>query len=84
MEHWTMIRRRDHGHDHGSLVAHDAPVPEPDEDLEVFEVVPLNAVRDVLRDAAARFAGTGNPGDMLIAQAMFHSLTVIDTARNAS
>lgn len=76
-----MIRRRDWPHDHGSLIAPGAPVPEPYEDLEVFEVVPLAAVRQLLLDAGARFAGTGNPGDLLIAQAMFQAMAVIDAAR---
>lgn len=52
IERWTMIRRRDHEHDHGSLIAPGAPVPEPDEQLEVFEVVPIESVMRALRQHA--------------------------------
>lgn len=77
-ERWTMSRRRDWPHDHGSLVEHGAPAPEPDDLLDVFEVVPLRAVRDVIRDAGAAFAGTGSLGDLLIAQALFQALTILE------
>lgn len=43
-ERWTMFRRRDWEHDHGSLVAHGAPAPVPDEQLEVFDVVRADSV----------------------------------------
>lgn len=38
-ERWTMIRRRDWEHDHGHLMPPGAPVPTPDDQLEVFDVV---------------------------------------------
>lgn len=44
IERWTMFRRRDWEHDHGSLVPHNAPAPEPDEQLEVFDVVRADKV----------------------------------------
>lgn len=50
---WTIIRRRDWPHDHGSLIAHNAPIPEPDDKLEVIEVVP-KAERDIYRRALQR------------------------------
>lgn len=43
-ERWTMFRRLDWEHDHGSLVAHGAPAPVPYEQLEVFDVVRADSV----------------------------------------
>lgn len=80
MKRWTMMRRLDHPHDHGSLVARGGPVPEPDEQLDVFDVVALRDVRDVIGAAAAVCAGTGHPGDLLISVAMFQVLGVLDEA----
>jgi hypothetical protein len=47
---WTILHRRDWGHKHDHLVRAGAPVPEPDEDLEVIAAVALADVVEALRD----------------------------------
>jgi hypothetical protein len=42
VDRWTVIRRRDWPGDGGAtIIKPGAPVPEPDDDLEVIEVVPV-------------------------------------------
>jgi hypothetical protein len=49
---WTILHRRDWGHKHDHLVRAGAPVPEPDEDLEVITAVALDDVVEALRDVS--------------------------------
>lgn len=54
----------------------------PEENTEPVEVVyaPVQDIRHLILEAAAKFAGSGSPGDMLISQAMFQMLPIIDKA----
>ena len=46
-ERWTIIRRNDWAHDNGYLLPPSLEPPDPDEHLEVIEVVPASALDDL-------------------------------------
>lgn len=53
-ERWMIMLRHDWPYDHGWLIPHNAPVPEPDEQLEIFEVMRVSEVehlRHAMQDA---------------------------------
>jgi hypothetical protein len=58
-ERWTMIRRRDWPKHQGSLVPRGAPVPEPDEELEVFELARVSAPKADEREPSEQNADGG-------------------------
>lgn len=46
IEHtWRILHRTDLGHRHDSLIPEGAPIPEPDAELRVIEVVPAEQLR---------------------------------------
>lgn len=46
---WTILHRRDWGHEHDSLIPEGAPVPEPDDDLAVVKVVDAERLRGAVK-----------------------------------
>jgi hypothetical protein len=57
---WRILHRTDLGHRHDSLIPEGAPIPAPDAELRVIEVVPAEQLRgaveerDALRDMLTR------------------------------